>query len=217
MVGQEVLGWAFTQGDYYEWLFNPIANFVEFKANQDSVAALIHAYKVFDFSKHQPENSRGPFWVAYRQLRAALEGNSDSSILWTNLFRMSIDSGSVIKNGSSDDVMNLQKAQAGVLGDEIRILQPKAVVFFTGPHYDSALMQEFPGTRYKPLYSRTTREIAVLSHPDLPPCAIRTYHPGFLRRRRLWPILDEVAESIRGGLAVASLEERIERRKNDEP
>jgi hypothetical protein len=197
VVGQEVLRWAFREGQYYDWPFNAIASFQEFKTNQHAVEALIYAYRVFDFSKHQPENARSPFWTAYRRLRASLEKDKDSSVLWTNLFRMSIDGGSVIKNGSSEELLNLQIAQAGLLTDEIRILQPKVVVFFTGPNYDNALVQEFPGIEYRPFKSWMKREVALLSHSELPLCAFRTYHPGFLRRRRLWPILDEVIESIR--------------------
>jgi hypothetical protein len=197
IVGQEVLGWNFAAGRYYDWPFSPIKNFHEFKTNQDAVEALIQGYKAFDYSKYQPENARGPFWVAYRTLRDTLEGNIDASILWTNLFRMSVDVGSVIRNASSDEILILQKVQVGLLTDEISILKPKVIVFFTGPYYDNALAQEFPNIGYSPLKSRTTRVAAILSHPKLPLCSIRTYHPGFLRRRGLWPILDEVIELIR--------------------
>lgn len=36
-----------------------------------------------------------------------------------------------------------------------------------------------------------------LSHPKLPLCSLRSYHPTYLRRRRLWAILDEVIHSVR--------------------
>jgi len=197
VVGQEVLGWSFSEGSYYDWSFAPIRNFQDFKANADAVEALIQGYKNFDYSKYQPENARGPFWSAYRKLRIALEGDVDSSILWTNLFRMSIDGGSVFRNGSPDEILSLCEVQTGLLTDEIGILKPNVVVFFTGPNYDHALARECPTIEYSAFESRTARVAAVLSHPKLPPCSIRTYHPGYLRRRGLWPILDEVIRLIR--------------------
>lgn len=196
VVGQEVLGWGFAKGDYYDWPFRPIRNFQDFKTNADSVEALIHGYTTFNYSKRQPANARGCFWTAYRKLRATLEGDIDGSILWTNLFRMSVDGGSVIRNSSPGEIMILQRAQVGLLPDEIRILQPMVIIFFTGPNYDHALAREFPGIEYSPFKSRTTRVAANLSHPRLPLCSIRTYHPASLRRQRLWPIVDEVIESI---------------------
>jgi hypothetical protein len=201
VVGQEVLGWAFIEGDYYEWPFGPIGTFDEFKTNPDAIEALILGYRVFDYSKYQPLNARGPFWTAYRKLRATLEDDIGGSILWTNLFRMSIDGGSVVKNGSHSEILSLQKAQAGLLTDEITILQPDVVVFFTGPDYDSALAQEFPGVEFSQFNSRTTRTAAILSHKKLPDCCFRTYHPAFLRRRKLWSILDEIVESIKGAFS----------------
>ncbi len=109
IVGQEVLGWAFASGSYYEWPFNPVANFHDFKTNHDAVESLVQGYRVFDYAKYQPENSGGPFWSTYRKLRAGLEENIEGSILFTNLFRMSIDGGSVLK-ASRDDSVTVQKA-----------------------------------------------------------------------------------------------------------
>ena len=69
VVGQEVLGWGFAEGDYYDWPFRPIRNFKGFKTDQDAVEALIHGYRAFDYSKYQPTNARGCFWTGSGRFR----------------------------------------------------------------------------------------------------------------------------------------------------
>ena len=59
---------------------------------------------------------------------------------------------------------------------------PTAVLFFTGPQYDVALRGEFDGIEIVTLSDRSDRQFAGLRHPDLPPLAIRTYHPSYLNR-----------------------------------
>lgn len=107
IVDQETLGWDFGPNSYYEWPYDPIKNWRDFKRVQNSVLAMVHAYKIFEFARYQLENYRSPFWRAYRQFREAAGESRDgmeTSVLWTNLFRMSLDGGSVIKNGSREEV-----------------------------------------------------------------------------------------------------------------
>jgi hypothetical protein len=197
MVGQEVQGWAFERGHYYDWPHQPLRHFNDFKKHSNAVADLIEAYIAFDFSKHQPDNYRSPFWAAYRKLRAELEEDVDASVLWTNLFRMSVDRGSAIRNRTFDQLKLLQEKQLGLLRDEITILRPDAIIFFIGPDYDETLSMEFPGTTFESMGFRPPKILAKLSHPTFPPCSLRTYHPTFLRRQRLWAILDEIIHRVR--------------------
>ena len=197
LVGQETLGWGFTSGHYYEWRYPPIPDFSAFKAAPVSVTAMVHGYKMFEFARHQPENYRSPFWRAYRQCRTMLGEAKDgieTSVLWTNLFRMSLDGGRVL-NGSETEVTQLLDAGKELLRREILILRPTAVVFFTGPDYNSALYTTFPSMEVTDFNGHDSSRTAKVSHPDLPNRAWRTYHPNHLSFRK-WHILDQVYDAI---------------------
>lgn len=198
IVGQETLGWDFRSGWYYDWPYESIANWHDFKFSHGSVAAMVHGYKIFEFSRHQPENYRSPFWQAYRQFRTALGEQRDgieTSVLWTNLFRMSLDGGSVMK-GSPEEVEQIREASRAVFLAELGILNPTAVVFFTGPNYNETLYSFFPGIEILSFNGRNPHKSARLTHPSLPSMAWRTYHPKYLSFSQQWGIIDEILANI---------------------
>ena len=89
--------------------------------------------------------------------------------------------------------------QRGILRDGIAILQPRSVVFLTGPNYDKVLADEFPGVELQP-FSRDhpQRRVAVLRQQDLPTKSVRTYHPNYLNRSKRWHIVAEIAAWTKG-------------------
>ena len=189
VVGQETMGWG----------FDPIHNWCDFKENSNVIHTLTNGYRSFEFARSNPTNHRSPFWSAYRQFRAALgdeQDGFDTSVLWTNLFRMSITGCSVIKEGTPLEVEQLCEASRGILQAELRILKPTAVVFFTGPNYDRAMDAIFPGIERQTFGDFDKRVLAELSHPDLPVKAWRTYHPAYMRRSGQWEIIDAISEQL---------------------
>ncbi len=197
LVGQETLGWGFEAGCYYEWPYPQILNYSAFKAEPASVAAMVQGYRVFEFAKHQPINYRSPFWRAYRQCRVALgelRDGIETSVLWTNLFRMSLDGGRVL-NGSTAEVAQLLNAGKELLRKEILILCPTAVVFYTGPDYNSALYSTFPCMKLIHFNDHDPTRTARISHPDLPDRAWRTFHPNHLSHGK-WNIVGQIYDAI---------------------
>jgi hypothetical protein len=81
------------------------------------------------------------------------------------------------------------------LTEEIRILQPTAVVFFSGPNYDEALRDEFPGLQFAGVDERRyARRFAKVIHNSLPDRSFRSYHPGYLvRNEERWSWVEEIA------------------------
>lgn len=198
IVGQETLGWDFDSGWYYQWDYPRLGTFQDFKGYPDAVSALIYGYQVFQFSKHQPKNYRSPFWQAYRQIRGVFEDTVDgyeTSVIWSNLFRMSLDGGSVIKNANSEELDKIRNENRGLLKAEIGIIKPSAVVFFTGPNYESVLQSEFPKFQITPFEKYDPTRTALISHPDLPKFAFRTYHPNFLSFND-WSVIDKVTREL---------------------
>jgi len=185
IVGQETLGWD----------FRPVHNFVDFNTIPNSVEMMTQAYQNFEFSLRSKRNYRSPFWQAYRKMRIALGENKrgfQTSVLWTNLFRMSLDGGSVVKKGSREDANLIRDAGRSLLLSEIAILEPDAIIFFTGPNYDPHLNEHFRDCQRSAFNGHDIAKACILSHPRLPNDTWRTYHPRYLRHARLWHIVDEI-------------------------
>jgi hypothetical protein len=197
IVGQETLGWDFSTG-CFDWPYPAPSSFKDFMTFEDSVDAMMHAYKVFEFSRYQPDNYRSPFWRAYRQIRRNFDSEVDglnTAVLWTNLFRMSLDEGSVVNNGTVEEIQSIQSATSGLLSREIRILKPDVVLFFTGPYYNDTLYAEFSGLQLVDFSGYDTSRTAWLQHPLLPSISLRTYHPGYLNRGN-WQLVDKIEHAI---------------------
>lgn len=195
VVGQETLGWDFHPGDYFPELETPIMTFQDFQSTPNSVAALTASYRDFEFARHQPENYNSPFWRAYRSVRSSLGEDVDGSetaVLWTNLFRMSLDGGSVVENGSLEEATLIREQGAALLRSEIQALAPSSVIFFTGPNYNEHLYAQFPGVELINLENYAPEKTSMLKHFQLPLQTFRTYHPGYLVRSGQWDIISTI-------------------------
>jgi hypothetical protein len=198
VIGQETLGWDFKPDDGYEWPYPPITGLEQFLTVPLSVEAMMHGYRAFEFSRHQPGNFNSPFWRAYRQIREAVGDEPmgfNTKVLYTNLFKTAVDGTSIVKNGTQEEADNIWQASVTLLAREIKILRPDAVVFFTGPDYDRYLELEFEGLQWAPSDKHGQRAFSKLSHPALPENSYRTYHPGYLSRGN-WHLVDEICSAL---------------------
>lgn len=206
LMGQETGTWIWAKGDKrYSWPFAPLRQLGDFVANEDAVAALMHAYQLFDFSRASPPNRNSPFWSAYRRVRDSVERKEERSVLWSNVFKVDLDGGSVLR-ATARELEEVYSLQRGLVREEMRILKPRAVVFFTGPDYDNAVNQAFPSCEWTAIGDHSVRTLARVSHPDLPACALRTYHPSYLRRAGLEAaMLDSIVRQITSEVSVSDI------------
>ncbi len=129
-----------------------------------------------------------PFWSTVRQLERGL-GVAPGAVVWLNLNKVDQDS-----RRPTHDVEAAVRDVFPVVQEEIRLAQPNAVIFFTGPRYDALLSAVFPGALITPV----TKFLATVAHESLPPISIRTYHPRFLRMRKvLKGTIEEILERIK--------------------
>jgi hypothetical protein len=195
-VGQETLGWSWDRGNYYAWPHPRLNSFADFLSYGGSIDALIYAYSEFAFAKMQPEHRRSPFWRAFRELLAEVRRREPrSEILWTNLFKCSLDDGSLVYRASRNEIDQALQNQRGLLVEELNVLKPTIVVFVTGPYYDDTIAREISGATLVPIGDRPLRQFCRVQHEVLPTSTFRTYHPNYLARtpeRRQW--LKEIAK-----------------------
>ena len=194
VVGQETKWWGPDfSGKYKPSDQAPIPSLIDFLADGKNIERLVEWYKQFDLSNFYPRLSRTPFWQAFKQLANVINSEGQGATLWANLFRCDVDGESIYKNSSPDEVTQVLDFQATLLKQEIAILQPTNVVFFTGPNYDVALKSEFLDAIFEPCIENVTvRQFARVRAAGLPDNTFRTYHPNYLSRAKLWPLIDKI-------------------------
>lgn len=192
IVGQETNGWGAPASTKAK---EGVSTLEQFCAHPDGVKSMLSAYRSFDFAKnYQHRNSA--FWRAFRHLEDRV-ADARCEAMWTNLYRVDVD-GSVMKHCTAEHRRLLAKAQSGLLAAETRLLQPRVVVFFTGPIYDEELIRAFPDASFEQLWSdRPVREAAIVKSKALPTMSIRIYHPTYLQRSQKWFLVKRLASHIR--------------------
>lgn len=155
VVGQETNGWTY---------------------HVDEISKQMDTYEEFNVGE---EFNSTTFWNVIRNVEQAL-GNDPHSCAWTNLSKFDL------YGGKSYGKYEKAIAQADkVIVDEIRILDPKVCLFFTGPDFDNRLKRTFPGLKFEAVESWNDKQFCRLVHPALPENTYRCYHPKSLRLRRL--------------------------------
>jgi len=116
------------------------------------------------------------------------------AFLWSNLNK--VDQ----KKKRPEKSVEERIAELQLLRKEIQILEPKAVVFFTGPNYDGLLRSIFQDVQLRRLSSEVDeRKLSRLEHDSLPTCSYRTYHPHYLWRcRRRECFVEAIVRDING-------------------
>lgn len=154
-----------------------------------AIAEALSVYSSFNLGE---KYTRSPFWQAARKFQAALNPQSDTfGYVWTNLVKFD-----QVNNGHDRPTQEVESmiCEHSPLPSEIQILEPDVVIFFTGPAYDDRLQSTFPGVGFEDCVSDGF--IHRLCHSRLPKHTYRTYHPAYLRRRRKWSLLKNVATLI---------------------
>ena len=181
VVGQETLGWKQEQAN--------INSFYDFRRTPDSIKTLQSAYVRFCFAKGHRKNENSPFWRAYRKIRASFDASSEgieTNVLWTNLYRCSNDGKSWYGKNNEKERKLVENALREILLREIDVLKPTAIIFFTGPRYDSYLKESVDGDVVNAKIDDrfSTRQLAELRSNRLSMPIFRTYHPNYLQRAK---------------------------------
>ena len=155
------------------------------RSKTDPIRALRNGYE--GFGRGKKWNS--PFFQAARRLQKKLNPDSDpSAFMWLNLLICD-------QNQKTPTPEIIEKLRAiSFLREEISILQPHAVVFFTGPVYDYTIKhrQYFPDAEFEPQLPLWSKVRAA----GLPAKTARTYHPKYLRLKKQFGILDDISAWI---------------------
>jgi len=140
--------------------------------------------------------SPGDFHRAARKLQRLLNPDVPPNwFIWANLFPCAQRE----RRPTETVAKGLLKLR--LLPQEVKILDPTAVVFFTGQLYDDVLKTLFPGATYHPCAGVDPPLLCRVQHPKLPQDSFRTDHPGSLRWNGKWSVIEQLAALIRASRA----------------
>jgi hypothetical protein len=125
------------------------------------------------------------FWKTTKELIKSLkEKNPNTKIeyLWNNIDKIGkYEEKGFVPHYNTFNEKIFRPYFHPVLRQELAILQPNYIIFFTGPDYDSVIDDVFSIPRRSSLKGAPCRELCEIDIPNIRK-AYRTYHPGYLRR-----------------------------------
>ena len=148
------------------------------------------------------EKSNSIFWQGAHAFNNMFNNELSGTrcFMWTNVSKFSAYDGKPLGN---EDDFRFCVDNFNVLKEEIKIIEPDIVIFFSGYKYDDKIKQQFEEgdlefTEINERYEQ--RELAkIFSRTNsLPQHTYRTYHPRYLRQSKQWHFISEIVAQIEG-------------------
>ncbi|MFM2199903.1 MAG: hypothetical protein RLZZ505_3335 [Verrucomicrobiota bacterium] len=177
--GQETNGWKDNSSDHFNVNLN--------------LEQLLIIYNAFA-NTHKCFGYGGQFWNAVRRFQrdfSSVEPNCH--FIYNNIIKI----GKAHSKGRPPTaVLEWQKDWFNLIREEIRILNPDVVIFFSGPNYDHLISRIFDDVNFDKVGEYKTRKLARISSSFLPRHTFRTYHPNYLWRVGLQGVLDTIKMEV---------------------
>lgn len=141
----------------------------------------------------------GQFWNGINRLKVSMEKEFPTkkiTFIWNNI----IKAGDQDKGRPSNEILEIERKHFNIIQNEIDIINPNIIIFFTGPNYDDVLKKVFPDIVINKTSDFTERQLAkiIISHPCI---AYRTYHPNYLWRNKINEYFNTIITDIKKNLA----------------
>lgn len=135
----------------------------------------------------------GQFWNGIKRFTELTEKqtNQNVGIVWNNLFKI----GKCSKGTPFKSIQDIQMDNFNVIQQEIELLKPDVLIFFSGPNYDNQIKRTFGNLNKQPLAGFNERQLCKLENLTNIP-AFRTYHPNYLWRNNINSYLEPLVEQI---------------------
>jgi hypothetical protein len=188
--GQETNGWIGVYGD------------PDNKEDKD-VDFMLDEYDRF-FNGREWYNYGKQFWSTIKEIIGRLqETQQDKKIgyIWNTVIKMGLYGRSQTNHFPREWYKSIIKPYLNdIIIQEIEILKPDFIIFFSGPDYDRVLNDIFNNPARKKIEGFTERELCEIEIKKVKK-AFRTYHPGFLLHLNKIRPYTEYIEKIIGEIA----------------
>lgn len=187
IMGQETDSWERQQ----KRSFTPIDQSSKIVAN--TVDDFMDTYRTFlnEWGKNSP------FWHYIKNINSSLNRQLPGKtieIIWNNIYK--IGNKEKGKNRPTDIIRSFENEHFNVIEEEVNILKPDAVIFFTGPNYEKRVEKIFSIALSMPLVSSINeRELAKFQLSN-GITAYRTYYPNYLQQNSKVEYRDYICKDI---------------------
>ncbi len=136
----------------------------------------------------------GQFWNGISRFVKLSEQGTDKKVgvVWNNVLKI----GKCGKGSPFASIQEIQFEHFNVIQEEINILKPDLLVFFSGPYYDHNIEKAFGKFGRKPINGFSEKQLCELEVSNLVP-SFRTYHPNYLWRNNINKYLEPIVARTR--------------------
>ncbi|MBN8877032.1 MAG: hypothetical protein J0I32_05755 [Sphingobacteriales bacterium] len=184
---------AYKQADIRLMIFGQETN-SWYEERDVTIAGVQNLYDGF-FNDGECWNYGGQFWNGVGRFLTSLHQKYPTKkiqLLWNNIVKVGKQGD---KGFPPDYIYEIERKHFNVIPDELTILKPDIVLFFTGPNYDSVLADNFGTLEYNSVEPFSQRELSRLKLLDIP-FVFRTYHPNYLWRNDIDWYFDTILNNI---------------------
>jgi hypothetical protein len=171
-IGQENYGWYYNDGIYNEGIC-------------DNVEYGMCKYKDFALGA---EYLKTPYWRYVHEINAHLNPGKNKNFLTTNVSKFCAGGGPLDWETHKECVKHFD-----CLREEIKILNPDVIIFFSGPQYDDKIREQFnkDELKFETVFEDIgVQELARIKGDYLPKHTYRIYHPNYLQRSKKRYLID---------------------------
>lgn len=161
---------------------------------EDSIEGILKGYDEF-FNTGYCYSYGGQFWNGVSRFISMISDKyPDKKIryVWNDIVKIGKSEG---KGLPPDYIYNVERDVFSVIKDEIKIIKPNFLLFFTGPYYDNKIEDNFGKVDFEPILPYNVRQLAKTKIAGI--TAIRTYHPNYLWRNDINSYFDSIINEIK--------------------
>ncbi|CAB1221344.1 hypothetical protein [Acinetobacter bouvetii] len=123
--------------------------------------------------------SRSSFRSGIVNLRGGLKKrNLSIDLIWNNINKIGRHGEKV---GVNSRVREIEFEKFNVIPQEIELLKPNFLIFFTGPYRDKEILNKFPNLTIEKHLKFSSKELVLVKNAEGEIVGLRTYHPNYLK------------------------------------
>jgi len=140
--------------------------------------SLLKSLTIYDsfYLKGGINNYRGPFWNEFKRIKQEVNKTKNAVFVWNNINKIGR-----IGKGNIKEINEIQFRKFHVIREELKILKPQILVFFTGNDYDHFIRHNIEPFEQIKLSESLTELKFVNEFKHLR--AFKTFHPNALYRQ----------------------------------
>jgi hypothetical protein len=157
------------------------------------IKPIFDLYKDFFLSK-DCYSYGGQFWNGVSKFVQLAEKkiNEEVGLVWNNVIKV----GKCGKGTPLKSIQEIQFKHFNIIQEEIKILKPDLLVFFSGPNYDCYIEKSFEKLEKISINGFLERQLCELKLSSFVP-AFRTYHSNYLWRNDMNKFFEPIIEKIK--------------------